>query len=69
MLTAYTLLSHSCSLTAPQKYENILFVNDTPQAEIKLIDFGLSRAFVDHEELTEGVGTMYVLAALHKKEC
>ena len=40
------------------KYENILFVNSLPRAEIKLIDFGLSRKFGGDEELTEGVGTM-----------
>jgi calcium-dependent protein kinase len=40
------------------KYENVLFVNETPQAEIKLIDFGLSQKFFGNEELTEGVGTM-----------
>lgn len=39
---------------------SVLFVNNTPQAEIKLIDFGLSTKF-GHEELTDGVGTMYVL--------
>jgi len=64
MHTAYTLLLYDSCTQTDQKYENILFVNDTPQAEIKLIDFGLSRAFVDHEELTEGVGTIYVLAAV-----
>lgn len=45
------------SLHRDLKYENILFVNDSPLAEIKLIDFGLSRAF-GNEELTDGVGTM-----------
>lgn len=39
------------------EYENILFINDHPKAEIKLIDFGLSKKF-GKEELTEGVGTM-----------
>jgi serine/threonine protein kinase len=39
------------------KYENILFIDNNPQAEIKLIDFGLSKRF-GHEELTEGVGTV-----------
>jgi len=38
------------------KYENVLFVNSSPTAEVKLIDFGLSAKF-GHEELTEGVGT------------
>lgn len=39
------------------KYENILFTNSSPKAEIKLIDFGLSSKFAN-EDLTEGVGTM-----------
>lgn len=38
------------------KYENVLFVNSSPKAEIKLIDFGLSKVF-GNDELTEGVGT------------
>jgi calcium-dependent protein kinase len=39
------------------KYENILFVDNNPRAEIKLIDFGLSKRF-GHEDMTEGVGTV-----------
>lgn len=39
------------------KYENVLFVNGSAKAEIKLIDFGLSKAFGE-DKLTEGVGTM-----------
>ena len=42
------------------KYENVLFVSKTPQSEIKLIDFGLSKKYVGGEKLTDGVGTMYV---------
>lgn len=38
------------------KYENILFVNDSPKAEVKLIDFGLSKVYGDNSQLTEGVG-------------
>mmetsp|Transcript_4005 Transcript_4005/g.6698 ORF Transcript_4005/g.6698 Transcript_4005/m.6698 type:complete len:785 (-) Transcript_4005:21-2375(-) len=44
------------------KYENILFVNDSPHAEIKLIDFGLSKKYASDKELTEGVGTIYTMA-------
>lgn len=44
------------------KYENVLFVNESPQAEIKLIDFGLSKIYGDNTELTEGVGTIYTMA-------
>lgn len=43
------------------KYENILFVNESPTAEIKLIDFGLSKKYGD-AHLTEGVGTIYTMA-------
>ena len=44
------------------KYENILFVNDSPKAEVKLIDFGLSKVYGDNTQLTEGVGTIYTMA-------
>lgn len=40
------------------KYENILFASEDQCAEIKLIDFGLSKFFGLNEQLTEGVGTM-----------
>lgn len=45
------------------KYENILFVNDSPQAEIKVIDFGLSKVYGDNIELTDGVGTIYTMVS------
>ena len=38
-----------------------MFVSDAPQAEIKLIDFGLSKLF-GNEDLTDGVGTIYTMA-------
>ena len=40
------------------KYENILFVNEMPTAEIKLIDFGLCKEIKEHEHIQEGAGTM-----------
>lgn len=40
------------------KYENVLFVSDHPQSEIKVIDFGLSKKYGKDEELMDGVGTM-----------
>jgi calcium-dependent protein kinase len=43
------------------KYENILFVDDKPSSEIKLIDFGLSKKYGDGH-LTEGVGTIYTMS-------
>ena len=50
------------SLHRDLKYENILFVDDSPKASIKLIDFGLSREILEHEELTEKAGTIYTMA-------
>jgi len=43
------------------KYENIMFVNNDPRAEVKLIDFGLSAKFAG-ADMTEGVGTIYTMA-------
>lgn len=44
------------------KYENILFENPSPSAEVKVIDFGLSKKFTSGTPgiMTERVGTMYV---------
>ena len=44
------------------KYENILFENSKPMANIKVIDFGLSKKFKTGVPgiMTERVGTMYV---------
>jgi serine/threonine protein kinase len=63
------------SLHRDLKYENILFVDDSPTAEVKLIDFGLSKQFYskDEKECTDGVGTMYVndflLCFVLKRSC
>jgi calcium-dependent protein kinase len=56
------------SLHRDLKYENVLFVNDSPQAEIKLIDFGLSRRF-GNKELTDTVGTTCVQSCLVVSGC
>lgn len=41
------------------KFENIMFENRSPDAEIKLIDFGLSKKFLPGDQyMTEGVGTV-----------
>jgi serine/threonine protein kinase len=61
ILSAIAYMHSKGILHRDLKYENILFVNESPQAEIKLIDFGLSRAF-GNEELTDGVGTIYTMA-------
>lgn len=45
------------------KFENIMFENNDPNAEIKLIDFGLSKAYSPEQKfMNEGVGTIYTMA-------
>mmetsp|Transcript_7297 Transcript_7297/g.10327 ORF Transcript_7297/g.10327 Transcript_7297/m.10327 type:complete len:565 (-) Transcript_7297:188-1882(-) len=45
------------------KFENIMFENKNADAEIKLIDFGLSAKFSEHNPyLYDGVGTIYTMA-------
>jgi len=46
------------------KFENIMFENRSPEAEIKVIDFGLSKKFVSSRLgiMKEGVGTLYSMA-------
>lgn len=56
ILSAIAYMHSKNILHRDLKYENILFVNNSPKAEVKLIDFGLSKVF-GNEELTEGVGT------------
>eukprot|EP00536_Pseudo-nitzschia_multiseries_P005177 jgi/Psemu1/238292/estExt_Genewise1.C_940024 len=46
------------------KFENIMFESNAPDAEIKVIDFGLSKKFVSNKMgfMREGVGTLYSMA-------
>jgi len=46
------------------KFENIMFENKDPGAEIKVIDFGLSKKFATDKLgfMREGVGTLYSMA-------
>lgn len=46
------------------KFENIMFENKSPYAEIKVIDFGLSKKFASNKLgiMREGVGTLYSMA-------
>ena len=46
------------------KFENIIFESAGPDAEIKVIDFGLSKKFALGEDdvMKEGVGTLYTMA-------
>ena len=44
------------------KFENILFESTKPDAEIKLIDFGLVKRFCIDKQMSERVGTIYTMA-------
>lgn len=56
------------------KLENFLFENDTNDAKLKLIDFGLSCYYEDHVKMHRPVGTPYyvapeVLEGSYTKDC
>jgi serine/threonine protein kinase len=43
------------------KFENVMFEDESEDAEIKLVDFGLSKMFVGKPgNMTDRVGTLYV---------
>ena len=44
------------------KFENVMFESNIPDAEIKIIDFGLSRKFMPTDVFTRTVGTLYTMA-------
>mmetsp|Transcript_234 Transcript_234/g.592 ORF Transcript_234/g.592 Transcript_234/m.592 type:complete len:509 (+) Transcript_234:115-1641(+) len=44
------------------KFENIMFENESENAEIKLLDFGLSKKYKDNAPMREGVGTIYTMS-------
>jgi len=44
------------------KYENIMFATNHPKAEIKVIDFGLSKKYLPDQKMSEGVGTVYTMS-------
>lgn len=46
------------------KFENIMFENQSDDAEIKVIDFGLSKKFLNNQigVMHEGVGTLYSMS-------
>ena len=44
------------------KYENVMFANSSPKAEVKIIDFGLSKRHNPDDVLKEGVGTVYTMS-------
>ena len=44
------------------KPENILFKSNDPEAEVKIIDFGLSRKYLSNEKMHTILGTPYYIA-------
>jgi len=44
------------------KFENIMFEEDNPNANVKLLDFGLSKKFTANERMKKVVGTIYSMA-------
>ncbi|CAD8142780.1 unnamed protein product [Paramecium pentaurelia] len=44
------------------KPENLLFVSDSPDADLKVIDFGTSRKFETGKRMTKRLGTPYYIA-------
>ncbi|CAD8066872.1 unnamed protein product [Paramecium sonneborni] len=44
------------------KPENLLFVSDSPDADLKVIDFGTSRKFENGKRMTKRLGTPYYIA-------
>lgn len=59
-LTSAIAYMHNCGITHRDvKMENIMFETESPDSEIKLLDFGLSRKFQPGEHMKRGVGTVY----------
>lgn len=44
------------------KLENAMFSDDTPSAQVKLIDFGLSNKFTKGQKMLQACGTVYTAA-------
>jgi hypothetical protein len=44
------------------KYENVMFVDKSENADVKIIDFGLSKRFAASEHLKDCVGTVYTMS-------
>eukprot|EP00937_MAST-01D_sp_MAST-1D-sp2_P004470 g4470.t1 len=44
------------------KFENIMFESNSPDSEVKLIDFGLSKKYTQGDKMQQVVGTPYTIA-------
>jgi len=63
LLSAIAFMHDNNVVHRDLKFENIMFESRHPEAEIKVIDFGLSKKYLPgNEMMTEGVGTIYTMA-------
>jgi len=64
LLSAISYMHKSGVVHRDLKFENIMFESKSPDSEIKVIDFGLSKRFLPDESryMTQGVGTIYTMA-------
>ena len=74
MLSAISYLHSQGIVHRDLKLENFLFDKKGPDASLKLIDFGLSKHFAEHEKMHQVVGSAYytapdVLKGGYGKEC
>ena len=62
MLSAVSYLHHHGIVHRDLKLENFLFETKSTDSNLKLIDFGLSKHFHDHEQMHQVVGSAYYTA-------
>jgi serine/threonine protein kinase len=62
ILSAVTYMHSMGVVHRDLKYENILFVNESPKADVKIIDFGLSKFYGGGQAMVDSVGTIYTMA-------
>ena len=62
MLSAVSYLHHHGIVHRDLKLENFLFETKSVDSNLKLIDFGLSKHFHDHEQMHQVVGSAYYTA-------